>query len=219
MTKYLLCLANSKKYTNRCLAGIELSRNDNGFVAVKRGDEPVWMRPVSNHEHGEIEAALVKNVKLLDILELQTTAHRPFGYQSENVRFIKKSLKIIRPMRAPAHAISKLTTVRPQHLFGTIERRIHVDQISAVDHSLLLIKPETVNFIKKSIIIARNQIRSQFRYRGVGYDLPVTCLEFEPRFWRDKDFWRGFSNIHLAVSLGMAFNNAHYKLVAGVILL
>ncbi len=96
MKKLFICLANSKKYNQRCIAGIELEKSTRkGFKyqIVKRNSRPVWMRPVSGSEHGEIDAEFVDHIKLLDIVEINVTAPAPQGYQSENVQFDNRPLQ------------------------------------------------------------------------------------------------------------------------------
>ena len=46
-TKTILCLANSRKLGGRCVAGREIGENGVGQ----------WIRPVSNHGHGEVSEA------------------------------------------------------------------------------------------------------------------------------------------------------------------
>src|SRR5436853_7626805 len=99
MKKYFVCLANSKKYTQRCIAGIELLKTDSGFEVLKNNQEPVWIRPISNSLHGEVSSILVDHIKLLDIVELEITSPSPNGYQSENARFKEQRLKVIRKIK------------------------------------------------------------------------------------------------------------------------
>ncbi len=70
----IICLANSKKYGDRCIAGIELSTGK-------------WIRPVTNLEYGQVpkEMCLIdgEEPKLLDILEIPLIDTCP-GYEFEN---------------------------------------------------------------------------------------------------------------------------------------
>ncbi|MER3491021.1 MAG: hypothetical protein C4323_01045 [Mastigocladus sp. ERB_26_2] len=70
----IICLANSKKYGDRCIAGIEISTGK-------------WIRPVTNLEFGQVpkEMCLVdgEEPKLLDILEILLINTYP-GYELEN---------------------------------------------------------------------------------------------------------------------------------------
>ena len=49
MKAIFICLANSKKYGERCIAGIELTKGANGnLTVVKENGRPKWIRPVSS---------------------------------------------------------------------------------------------------------------------------------------------------------------------------
>lgn len=95
MKRIFACLANSKKYTERCVAGIELTRSQNGYSIIRCSSEPHWIRPVSIEEHGEIPMELVGNIKLLDIVEMDALKDTPQGYQSENVKYAENGFVII----------------------------------------------------------------------------------------------------------------------------
>ena len=78
-TKRILCLANSRKLSGRCVAGVEIA--DDGF-----GD---WVRPVSaraTHEVSETEREYHdgSDPALLDIIDVPLIAHSPYAFQTEN---------------------------------------------------------------------------------------------------------------------------------------
>ena len=86
----IVCLANSSKLQGRCLAGILLDDNN---IPVKPN---MWFRPISNKGHGEIDTALVNNINLLDIIEIEVSDFiDKNNYQSENVYFTDNSIKKI----------------------------------------------------------------------------------------------------------------------------
>jgi hypothetical protein len=70
----IICLANSKKYGDRCIAGIETSTGK-------------WIRPTSNLEYGQVPKEMIlvdgKEPRLLDILEIPLATTCP-GYEYEN---------------------------------------------------------------------------------------------------------------------------------------
>ncbi|MBD2214679.1 hypothetical protein H6G27_33245 [Nostoc linckia FACHB-104] len=70
----IICLANSKKYGDRCIAGIEITTGK-------------WIRPFSNLEYGQIPLNMClvdgEEPKLLDILEIPL-ATTGLGYEYEN---------------------------------------------------------------------------------------------------------------------------------------
>ncbi len=72
----IICLANSQKHGERCIAGIEISTGK-------------WIRPVSNLNDGRIprNACLVngQEPKLIDILEIPLAdSGNDFGFACEN---------------------------------------------------------------------------------------------------------------------------------------
>src|SRR4029453_11687058 len=125
--KLFICLANSKKYTQRCIAGIELAKSSRrGFKydIVRREDRPLWLRPVSIREHGEIAAEMVDHINLLDVVEIKVTAPRPRGYQSENILFEEGQLAIVdKVIQVPA-ALDRLLTPAEPTLFGNRARTV-----------------------------------------------------------------------------------------------
>ncbi len=78
-TKRIVCLANSRKLSGRCIAGREYSRDRLGG----------WVRPVSEREHQEVSEYERQyedgsDPKLLDVLDIPVLNPCPEGYQQEN---------------------------------------------------------------------------------------------------------------------------------------
>ena len=71
MRKTIICLANSKKYGERCIAGIEVTaKPTGGWQIVKENGKPRWLRPVSSFSnHGEVKEQEVADIELLDVVE------------------------------------------------------------------------------------------------------------------------------------------------------
>jgi hypothetical protein len=221
MKKLFICLANSRKYTQRCVAGIELvksSRKGYRYQIVKQDDDnPIWIRPVSSSEHGEVSSELVDHIKLLDIVEVNVTGAIPQGYQSENVLFDNHRLEVVERIDKLETLVEKLLGVNKPDLFGNKERAVHVDDIDQVNYSLVLIKPAYVEIFETTSSKGNPQIRSRFVYEGASYDLPITDFEFEEKFRQNPDLLQTCTNIYFTISLGVVFNDWHYKLIAGVI--
>ena len=71
----IVCLANSRKISGRCVAG-------------KRTSDNSWFRPISNragHEISEFDRRYSdgKTAQLLDVIEIPCIEERPHGHQSE----------------------------------------------------------------------------------------------------------------------------------------
>ncbi len=78
-TKYIVCLANSRKRSGCCVADKELLDNKIGG----------WIRPVSKRPSEELNINEIrykywKKPKLLDIITIPLLKHSPNSYQMEN---------------------------------------------------------------------------------------------------------------------------------------
>jgi hypothetical protein len=220
MEKFFICLANSKKYNQRCIAGIELrksSREGYKYDIVRNGDNPAWIRPVSHSEHGEVSSELVDHINILDIVKINLTAVVPRGYQSENVLFDNRRLQVVERIDKDRTLVDKLVTVNTTTLFGNRENAVHINDIDRLNHSLVLIKPTNVHIYKTTGFRMNPQIRAGFEYGKDRYDLPVTDIDFEKRFNQDPSDLSAVTHLYFAVSLGTEFNQQHYKLIAGIL--
>lgn len=220
MKKLFICLANSKKYNQRCIAGIELeksSRKGYTYQIAKRAANPIWIRPVSDSEHGEVSSELVDHINLLDIVEINVTAVAPQGYQSENVLFDNRRLRVVDKIDKIETLIDRLLTVDVPTLFGNTERSVHVNDVGQIDHSLVLIKPSDVHMYETTSVKGNPQIRASFTYGTIRYNLPVTDIDFEEKFNQNPNILQACTHIYFTVSLGVEFNEQHYKLIAGIL--
>ena len=95
MKTTFICLANSRKYGERCIAGIEVKQKGDFWEIVHRNDRPKWLRPVTDTEFGGVSPALVGRIVLLNLVEIDLTQSVPKGYQSENVLFDSQSLHVL----------------------------------------------------------------------------------------------------------------------------
>lgn len=217
MKTFFLCLANSKKYQERCIAGIELRKEENHFLPIfHKDDTPKWIRPVSKTNYGAIDANLVQNVALGDIIEIDNVEECPHHYQSENVLF--SSLSVLRKSNLSIGALDKCTDKRNE-LFGNDRKSVSIAEIADISYSLTLIRvSEPVVY---SIMNYKNniQFRMKFVYNLIEYDLPITDVNFIEKFIESNQILKNAKAIYLTISLAVIFENEHYKLVAGIIYL
>lgn len=87
MKTLFICLANSKKLGERCIAGIEVRKTGGAYRHVKREGKPKWIRPVSKNQYGAVREDLVGDINLMDIIEIEIEEFCPNGYQYENATF------------------------------------------------------------------------------------------------------------------------------------
>ena len=71
----IICLANSRKHNNRCIAGINFSTGE-------------WIRPVTNAEDGNVPANLTmvsgQPIETLDKIDIPISQEKGNGHESEN---------------------------------------------------------------------------------------------------------------------------------------
>ena len=220
MRKRFVCLANSKKYTQRCVAGIELvksTRRGYRYDIVKKNDNPVWIRPVSSSEHGEVSDHLVKHINLLDIVAVNVTTAHPQGYQSENALFDNRRLRVIDKIDQSQMLLDKLLAVDLSVLFGNSEKAVRTEEVAQLDYSLALIKPVDAQLYETTTSSGTPQVRGSFVFNDIPYDLPVTDIDFSARFRVDSTLVDNCTHFYFTVSLGAEFEGWHYKLIAGVV--
>ena len=79
-TKRIVCLANSRKMSGRCIAGKELSPD---------GRPSGWIRPVSDRESEEVSEYERQyedgsDPRVLDVIDVPVIQAKPKDYQQEN---------------------------------------------------------------------------------------------------------------------------------------
>src|SRR5690242_4175694 len=143
MTTKFVCLANSYKEGGRCVAGIELDAQNN---PVFQNEKPKWIRPVCNTKHDEIPTEIVSHFKLLDIIEIDIIEEQPQGYQSENVSFDEKSLKICGTF--DRNGLPGICN-NPNAIFDNWRKSVSDEEIDDLDHSLLLLRLTDFEVVNK----------------------------------------------------------------------
>lgn len=212
-----VCLANSKKYSERCIAGIIVIKSKKGYNLKKNEVGKLqWIRPVSDAINGQVATELVKDIALFDIVEIDTLKKVPHGYQSENVLFDKKSIRLIRSIEVNKKSLDRMTENEQPVLFGNAKRSVSLEEIEEVNCSISFIKVENPHFYIKAPYFDR-QLRVEFTFNDYVYDLAVTDLDFYEKFEADNNILATAEDIYFSISLGVAYRERHYKIVAGVL--
>ena len=216
MKKLFICLANSKKYGGRCLAGIEVRRDENGVLQIIRDARnlPLWIRPVSHSEYGEIPDKLVRHLQLCDLVSFDAADACPHGYQQENTRFEGTIFEKSGYLKIHRHNLIQLTDNR-EGLLGNHRKQLNPSEIAALDHSIVLIHVEPPGI--RLYEIGATHLRIVFRYQQAEYDLPVTDIDFYLRWIDAPGLLADKSDVFLCVSLSREKEGFYYKLVAGVL--
>lgn len=224
-TKTIVCLANSRKLTGRCVAGKE-------WDGCRPGP---WCRPVSSKERGELTAERWyarswRDPRLLDLIQVGLLAARPSGCQTENHlvdtavrwKFVGKvpAQSLLASLDHPKGAL----WVNGESTSGGLNDRVHAAVAERQPNSLVLVQPDLViirvNTEGANTEHARRRVRGQFSLADYDYSLSITDPVVEEPLLRHPDgFSMELQRPILCISLSEKFvvQNACYKLIAGVI--
>jgi hypothetical protein len=214
----LICLANSKKMSERCVAGLRI---DNGQ----------WVRPVSSADHGELTYRL-RNLTAdgepqhFDLISVGLAKPKPTPGQPENWLIDRTPWRLIR--RPAPNQLSALVAkaVLNEPLFGSPSDSIPECTFasSPAVRSLCLVKPSNMRWLTEEFGSKRTA-RAVFQAAGICYNLSVTDPPFEQKLkalsvgYHDSQEL-GINNserILFTISLGEPFHGKCYKLVASVL--
>ena len=217
MKRYFICLANSKKYRGRCLAGIEYIPGQHGEksqLARLENGEPRWIRPVSLDPYGSVPNLEVANIELLDLIAFDVLKECPEGYQSENVHYKKKSFEIIGKAPKTKALLDNLVISESAEILGNDSKMLSLEEIKNLQNSIVLVKIKATDlyFFEKRI-----SLRAVFTFGGVEYEMPVTDIDFHLKWLKNKDLCKKSSFVYLCISISKEFQGNHSKLVAGIL--
>ena len=224
MDAVFICLANSRKLSGRCVAGL---RTDGGG----------WIRPVSHEESGTLWPRHYtlndgREARLLDVIEVVVTSPRPEPHQPENWVLGERRWRLVRRLE-PATAwkagvLGEFLAPGP-YLLGNRTDRLDYSTLleSPARSSLALIEPAGVSWDIIGQFGGRRQTRARFQLSGVTYNLSVTDPNWEQRlselsYGIHPRAAAGISQqdrLLFTVSLGEPFKGECYKLVAAVLVL
>ena len=218
-TKKIVCLANSRRMSGRCIAGKE-------YISGKFG---AWVRPVSSRSTAEIseEERRYENgdgPSVLDIVSIPVSAPRPQGFQTENhlidPNFYWKKLDVL-PWN---HLEDALDLDKPElwvnghKSFTGINDRVPQGIANEITSSLMLIRPENLEVVVSEVLNSKRKVHADFSYRGQHYKLTVTDPTIEKFYLAKTNGTYGIPDAYMCVSMaGEPFEGFYYKLVASII--
>lgn len=217
VVKRLVCLANSRKQSGRCIAGKELTG--------------AWVRPVSDRPKQEVseEERQYKDgrdPRVLDIMDVPLRYHHPNSYQSENW-LLDPDQHWMLVGRAKWNDLNALAD-QPEKLWGNqsstsagLNDRVGHADADRLTSSLYLIRPERVVLRVFAPGAAfgnsKRRVQADFWHRGVNYRLWLTDPLVEQKYLAGKDGSYQIGECFATVSLGEPHEDGFcYKLVAAL---
>jgi hypothetical protein len=202
----VLCLAYSRKYSARCVAGLRL-------------DTLEWVRPVSANDHGELSAAscrldVGRAPKPLDIVRMPLLRPRPEKHQPENWAVGDRQWQLVDELnvQGAAQYLDEVLVAGPE-LLGNVEDSHDWDwlQDNGIEESLGLVR-----VVPHFYVNPWEKLRASFQLRSVPYDLAVTDVAGWTGGAKEASSIVAKSDWYLTVSLGERYDrkNRAYKLVA-----
>lgn len=220
--KRMLCLANSRKLSGRCIAGIELTGAN-----VAAG----WMRPVSDRLHEEVSEHERQyedgsDPRLLDIIDVPLLEPRPNGYQQENW-LLDPAYYWQKAGEADAGSLAGLVAppgplwINGEHSYHGMNDRIPLEVTAGLDSSLMLIRVDEVQLHVfapgEAFGNAKRRVHGAFVHAGMRYRLWVTDPHYERDYLRQPNGNYPLGPCYLTISLGEPLDGMVYKLIAGII--
>ncbi len=220
----ILCLANSRKFEARCIAGLLYGGGG-------------WVRPIGTAEKGALtsmECAYSdgNEPRVLDKVRLELTRPCSEIYQPENWLAVPSTWRCLasaEPVRLSR--LQRRLTTGPELLGNCLDRieESLFSQTNPATESLTLVAPEQVSWYIRKTSQNKHQLRGNFLLKGVLYDLAVTdpiwetrCAEtiqdLNTRYTTQELGYLLESNkkLLLTISLGASFKGHYYKLIAAV---
>lgn len=220
--KRMICLANSRKTSGRCIAG---------KIIDQSGEIGEWIRPVSARNTQEIseEERRYENgedPRLLEIVTVPFAQPQPHAHQSENhliddgYYWKKSGTCSWEQLEAALDSPDSLWDTGFSSYNG-LNDRVPKDTAEELDHSLLLIRPEdfVIEVATEGAAFGnpKRKVRARFRYEGDDYRWAVTDPVIEREYLRRENGEYELDDVILCVSLGEAWEGYCYKFCAAVI--
>lgn len=220
-TKRIVCLANSRKLSGRCIAGRELIDGEPG----------AWIRPVSKREHQEVSEHERQyqdgsDPRVLDVIEVPLLDPKPGTYQRENW-LLDPSFYWERVGRATWDQLEALTDqIEPLWMNGHSTYHGSNDEIPTAQADALesLLRLVHVASVKLAVFApgqafgnSKRRVQASFLHGGDDYRLWVTDPLYELQYLASPNGEHQLGECFLTVSLGEPYNGYCSKLVAAII--
>jgi ATP-dependent DNA helicase RecQ len=218
-TKEVVCLANSRKFSGRCIAGKE----------IKGGRVGQWIRPVGRNETGELSVKEIRyrdgNVpRLLDVMTVPLARRHPQSYQTENYlvdedTWLRKRSFPVANLPGLCDPVDSLWLNGYSSNNGLNDRIPEAITREQIRTSLLLIRPEKAMIAVEEGPNLLKRLRARFYFAGEEYRLPITDPGVEDRYLGEPmgQYPLATGDLYFTISIGEPYEGYCYKLVAGIV--
>lgn len=220
-TKRIVCLANSRKNSGRCVAGRVLD----GAQALE------WVRPVSarpSEEVSEYERQYPDggDPRVLDLIDVPLLEPRPKQYQIENWLLDPEQswqragqatwVQVVGMAQDP-----KTLWINGGSTYHGLNDQIAQDTANTLTDSLYLVHVPDIRLRvfrpNANFGDPRLRVQGQFEHRGQAYWLRVTDPAYERTYQARGEGEYPLGECCLTISLGEPFQGNCYKLIAAII--
>ena len=220
--KRIVCLANSRKLSGRCIAGKEL---------LEDGRPGQWIRPVSARETEEVSEYERQyedgsDPRVLDVVDVPLLNALPKNYQQENWLldpnyYWERVRKIgwnelgqyadpVTPLWNNGHnTFTGLNDQVPETTALTLRYSLRLVRVS--DLALAVFPPG------QTFGNSKRRVQERFHHGGDEYWLWVTAPDSERKYLQMPDGDYSIGDAFLTVSLGEPYRGNSYKLIAAII--
>jgi len=217
--RQIVCLANSYKHGNRCVAGLDLRTRE-------------WVRPVSQLPDGSLEPRQYRlddhtETRLLDVIEIEVEAPCARNCHPEDWLLSPREWILVRrPLDASDWKSLERALSKTPGILGSYRDRLYASSVSkrGLQTSLAIVRPEDLWWWIREVN-GHRKYRALFRQDRVRYEFALTdpawiaqLSLFPDGIHKHESFFpEGPPETLLTISLSEEFERFHYKLVAGVI--
>ncbi|MDD3925777.1 MAG: hypothetical protein PHT33_03870 [bacterium] len=217
--KTIVCFANSRKTSGRCIAGKEW----------RNGEPGEWVRPVSNrstHEVSEEEYCYEngQEPQLLDIFQIQCKCSQPLSHQCENHLIDTERYWVNQGKLAWKDIGDWLDN--PNTLWGVgagsysgFNNRIAIGQENGI--SLYLIAVDSLRLLvgrkAPEYSDSKRAVRGEVIYRDTIYRMDITDPVVKSSYLNQPDGQYEIQRPVICVSLSDPYQGFFYKLIAAVL--
>lgn len=221
VVKTVVCLANSRKLSGRCVAGKELISDEVG----------PWIRPVSDRPSEEVSEYERQyedgsDPQVLDIIQIPLLRPHVKAHQPENW-LLDPEYYWSRVRRATWQDLAQLVDhpsvlwLNTSSTYHGINDRVAVEDLDQLDCSLYLLQLDGLTLRVfapgRDFGNPKRRVQASFTYRGQRYALRVTDPVAERDYLARDDGVFTIGPCFITVSLGEPYEGYCYKLVATII--